>query len=302
MATRILHYISIPMLLLLGAVATFLAIHFQWHFELAALSIFLFTAVYILILEKIIPLKPEWKTSRKETVPDIKHLLSTATFDALGKTVALSAVLYVQRWYFPNDNLWGEMPFILAFVLANLIGEFLPYLYHRISHKGKISSMASLFLWKVHSIHHLPQSMNWFKTNWMHPLNMFLNTFLKYGPLLLMGFSKEVIFAVGVTHVVIAYLSHANIQAKTGVLDYVVVTPQIHHFHHSTKMDEAKNFGNILPFWDLIFGTYFNRKGTVHKVGVYQASYAYPNHQTFLKQMAFPFYAYKTCCLTENEE
>lgn len=302
MAARILNYISVPTLLLIGAVAIFLTIRFQWNFELVALGIFLFTAIYILILEKKFPLKPEWKTNRKETVPDIKHLLSTVIFDALGKTIALSTVLYVQRWYFPNDNLWGELSFIPAFVLANIIGEFLPYLYHRISHKGKTNSIISLFLWKVHSIHHLPESMNWFKTNWIHPVNMLLNTFLKYGPLLMLGFSKEVIFAVGVTHVVVAYLSHANIQAKTGALDYVVVTPRLHHFHHSTKLDEAKNFGNILPFWDLIFGTYFNRKGTVNKVGLLKASYAYPKHQALLKQMVFPFYAHKNCCLTENEE
>lgn len=302
MATRILQYISVPLLLLLGTAATILTIHFQWNYEVVALGIFLFTAVNILILEKAIPQKREWKTYRNETVPDVKHLMSAAIFDALGKTAALSAVLFVQRWQFLNGYIWDKMPFILAFVLANVIGEFLPYWYHRISHKGMSNSITSLFLWKVHSIHHLPESMNWFKANWMHPVNMFLNTFLKYGALLLMGFSKEVIFAVGITHVVVAYLSHANIRARTGALDYLVVTPRIHHFHHSKKLDEAKNFGNIVPFWDLIFGTYFNRQGAVEKVGVSKASYVYPKHQKYFKQLVFPFHAYKNCCLAESEE
>jgi len=300
MVKQLLKYVSVPVLLLSAGIATFLTMVHSWNYELMAMGIFLFTAVYILILERSIPLKPTWKSSRQETIIDTKHLLSTAVFDALGKTFAVWIILSIHSWYAPNIEVWKGLSFIFVFVIANIIGELLPYVYHRISHIGKANYVASLFLWKVHSIHHLPVSLNWFKTNWMHPINMFLNTILKYGVLMLLGFSEEIIFSVGVMHVVIAYLSHANIDARTWLLDYVIVTPKIHQFHHSRNIAEAKNFGNILPFWDMVFGTFYNRKGQVEEVGVVEATYTYPDKNTFLKQWTFPFYARKNCCLSKE--
>lgn len=115
---------------------------------------------------------------------------------------------------------------------------------------------------------------------------------------MILGFSSEMIFLVGVTHVVIAYFSHANINTKTGMLDYLIVTPKVHQYHHSTKLEEAKNFGNILPFWDLVFGTYYNRKGVVEKVGVSPDNFfIYPDRKKFWHQLKYPFSGTgKTCC------
>lgn len=300
MVRKIMIHLSVPVLLLSGGLIIWLAIQLQWNYELVGLGIFLFSSVYILLLEQIIPLKSKWKSKRQETMTDIKHLLSTTVFDALGKAFALWLILYVHGWYAPNSELWEGMPFIFVYVIANIIGEFLPYVYHRISHIGRLNSVISLFLWKVHAVHHLPVSLNWFKANWMHPVNMFLNTFLKYGVLTLLGFNEAIIFSVAVTHVLIAYLSHANIETNTGLLDYVIVTPKIHQFHHSKKLEEAKNFGNILPFWDLVLGTFYNRKGNVENVGVTETSYPYPEQKAFFKQWAFPLYARKNCCITKQ--
>jgi sterol desaturase/sphingolipid hydroxylase (fatty acid hydroxylase superfamily) len=116
-------------------------------------------------------------------------------------------------------------------------------------------------------------------------------------PILLLGFSKEIIFLVGVTHIVIAYISHANIQTKKSFWDYLIVTPQVHHFHHSTDMNEAKNFSNIFPFWDLVFGTYYNRKGAVKEVGVIENEFTdYPADKEYAKQLLFPITTQKDCC------
>lgn len=298
MKHKILPFAVVPTLLILTAIFSYLTIKNNWNFEIAAYSIFLFTLIYILILERIIPLRQDWKPNKKFLWIDIKHFIfSTAIFDALGKMVALSLVVYIQKHFFATSIFWNSIPFLATYLISNLIGEFLPYFYHRISHKGYTNSYLSLLLWKIHSIHHLPKSLNWFKTNWIHPLNIFLNTFLKMAPILLLGFNQEIIFLVGITHVVVAYISHANIQTKTGFLDYLVVTPQVHHFHHSKKMEEAKNFGNIFPFWDLLFGTYYNRKGTVEKVGLIEHSETnYPEDKEYFKQLLFPLTTSRECC------
>lgn len=298
MKHKILSSVALPTLLTLTGIFSYLTIENNWNFEIVTYSIFLSTLIYILILERIIPLRKDWKTNKQSLWTDIKHLIFSITiFDTLGKMLALSFVIYVQRYFFITSFFWDSLPFLVTYIIANLIGEFLPYLYHRVSHKGNINSYLSLLLWKIHSIHHLPKKLNWFKTNWIHPINMFLNTFLKMTPILLLGFSQEIIFLVGISHVVIAYVSHANILTQKSFLDYLIVTPQVHHFHHSKKMEEAKNFGNIFPFWDLLFGTYYNRKGVVKEVGVMEHSENnYPSNKEYIKQLLFPLTTSTECC------
>lgn len=296
--TKILSYAVVPLLLITTFSIVYLAINKNWSFEITSYFIFLLSAVYILVFEQVLPLNPSWKARKSDFWQELKHfLLSTTLFDALGKAAALALVLYIQDSFFTADTIWEKIPFILSFVIALLIGELLPYFYHRLSHTGNRNSVLSMFLWKIHSIHHLPESMNWFKTNWIHPINIFLNAVLKIAPLLILGFNDQVIFAVSVSHVVIAYISHANIQTKTGFLDYIIVTPQVHHFHHSQKLEEAGNFGNIIPFWDITFGTYYNRKGEVEQVGVVKEYLSYPKDKNYIQQLSFPFRnMYKDCC------
>lgn len=287
---KILPFAIIPFLLLATSFATWLTIQKGWNFDLVSYLIFLFSISYISVMEYASPLKTGWKLQKQSLKSDIKHLLlSAAVFDALGKMVSLALVIFIHNQFFKANGLWQSFPFLVSFLIANIIGEFLPYLYHRLSHVSRERSIVSLFLWKTHAIHHLPTTMNWLKASWIHPINMFLNTWLKMVPLLLLGFSEEILFAVGVTHMVVAYISHANIKTKTGLLDYLIVTPQVHHFHHSKVLDEAKNFGSTIPFWDIVFGTYYNRKGQVAKVGVVENGAAYPEKNNYLQQLAFPF-------------
>jgi len=298
MKHKFISAVAIPTLLIVTGVIGYLTIMKKWNFEISSYAIFFFALFYILFLERIIPLREDWKSSKGIIWTDIKHFIfSAALFDALGKMLALSLVLYLQKTIFTTSEFWSGLPLIATYFIANLIGEFLPYWYHRISHKGNPNSYLSLFLWKVHSIHHIPTEINWFKTNWIHPINIFLNTFLKVTPLLLLGFSEEIIFLVGITQVVIAYISHANIRTKKSFWDYLIVTPQLHHFHHSKKLEEAKNFGNVFPFWDLLFGTYYNRKGRVKEVGVMENNKTkYPKNNKFIKQILYPFTVYNDCC------
>ncbi|SNZ00600.1 sterol desaturase family protein [Flagellimonas pacifica] len=294
---KVLSLTAVPALLTISMVFGYVAILEDWNLLLCSFIILFFSFSSIYFLERIIPLNESWRIHKGTILTEVLHFsISIGLFDAIGKTVALWFVLLIQSNFFEVNPTWSWLPFWLIFIIANIVGEFLPYLYHRISHKGNANSVFSLFLWQVHSIHHISEQLNWFKTNWMHPLNMLLNTFLKIAPLLLLGFSESIIFLVGIFHIMVAYLSHSNILVKTGFLDYIIVTPKIHHFHHSKKMDEAKNYGNIIPFWDLVFGTFYNRNGYVEKVGVNKAFYKYPEKTNYIKQVVFPFKGYKYCC------
>ena len=290
MFRKYLPSLVVPGLLVFTGILGYLSIVLAWNFELIAYVVFFLTMVYIMVLEKIIPLKYEWKSPKNQLWPDLKHFVfSVAIFDALGKVMAISFVLFLQKYWFTTSEFLDSLPLFIAFVLANIIGEFFPYLYHRISHVGNLNSKVSTFLWKIHAIHHLPERLNWFKTNWIHPINMFLNVIFKLVPLMWLGFNENVLFLVAITHIIVAYISHANIKTDRSIWDYIIVTPQIHHFHHSKKMEEAKNFGNTIPFWDLVFRTYYNRNGVVEDVGVVESGLlSYPPDMQYINQMAFP--------------
>ncbi len=62
-----------------------------------------------------------------------------------------------------------SLPLVLAAVVALLIYEFLQYWFHRISHEAK--GKFGLFLWKVHSIHHLPDKVYLLMHPVSHPIN-----------------------------------------------------------------------------------------------------------------------------------
>lgn len=293
--SKILPIIAVPGLLLIVSFIVYWVINTQFSYELGTYFIFLLTTSYILFFERIIPFNLDWNMSKKSISIEIKHFLfSTAIIDALANTLSIAFVLYLKNTVFQTSVNWNIFPFWVGLAIAAIIGEFFPYIYHRYSHVGNMTFKPSMFFWKIHSIHHIPESINWFKTNWIHPLNTFLNVILKMLPLLILGFNEHVLFTIGVINIVIGYLSHANIKTKTGILDYIIITPKLHHFHHSIDLNEAKNYGNTLPFWDLVFGTYYNRKGYVEKVGVTESEHLkYPKISSYKEQLLFPF---QGCC------
>lgn len=282
--------VVVPLLLVMVGSAAYWAISNNLNLDFATAFSLILIISYLHIFEKIIPLKERWRGQRNEVRPDIYHFISLSLFSIAGNFASISLSLHLHTLLELETNLWSSLGFFPTFVAANILGEFFPYWYHRISHDYFQHTTAGRFLWKIHAIHHIPSGLNWRKTNWMHPINTFLNTVTKFFPLLLLGFSKEIVFAVGVTTITFSYLSHANVQARTGFLDYIFVTPHLHHFHHSVIREEAKNFGNVLPFWDCIFGTYFNRKDEVGEVGIDESTeQGYPNTNDFAHQLRFPF-------------
>ena len=72
----------------------------------------------------------------------------------------------------------------------------------------------------------------------------------------MLGFSKEVIDA----HIIIvgfqAVLNHCNVNVRLGPLRYVIVTPNVHHWHHSLDQEALdKNYAAHFAFLDYLFGT-----------------------------------------------
>ncbi len=280
----LLRIAAAPLLLAVAATLVALALREGWNRELLLAGTLLFTLVYLTVLEGLIPLEPSWRVRREDAWPDLAHLVLVNAFSGIGAVAALSVTLWLQRAGGLESSIWREVPIALQAVLAMIVGEFLPYWYHRLSHGNHP------FFWRVHAIHHITPRLNSLKGSWMHPLNTFLNAFTKMLPLLVLGFSEETLVIVSVSSLVIGYMSHANIDARTGFLDYLIATPHVHHFHHSVRPEEAHNYGTNVMLWDLLFGTYFNARGRVGEVGVRASPGSlYPPLDRVSHQLRFPF-------------
>jgi sterol desaturase/sphingolipid hydroxylase (fatty acid hydroxylase superfamily) len=60
------------------------------------------------------------------------------------------------------------------------------------------------------------------------------------------------IFLVG-----LSMFYHSAIHIELPWLDYIVVTPQVHRIHHSVRAEhQNRNFADVLPMFDLVFGTF----------------------------------------------
>jgi sterol desaturase/sphingolipid hydroxylase (fatty acid hydroxylase superfamily) len=79
---------------------------------------------------------------------------------------------------------------------------------------------------------------------------------------------------------------HSNIDARTGVLQYVINGPEMHRWHHSAHAEDGDhNFATKLAIWDWIFGT---ARRPAHKPAAYGLSdVAFP--RGYLAQHGFAF-------------
>jgi sterol desaturase/sphingolipid hydroxylase (fatty acid hydroxylase superfamily) len=55
--------------------------------------------------------------------------------------------------------------------------------------------------------------------------------------------------------------SHCGADLKAGLLNYVLVTPEVHRWHHAAQVPEGYkyscNYGVEFSFWDILFGTFY---------------------------------------------
>lgn len=73
------------------------------------------------------------------------------------------------------------------------------------------------------------------------------------------------------------------------LFNYPLVGTELHRCHHSADPAQARNYGAVVPFWDLLFGTYYYRpEQPPERLGVPSPA-AYPADHQILRLMALPF-------------
>lgn len=145
------------------------------------------------------------------------------------------------------------LPALHAALLTLLGRGFISWFTHRLMH-------AVPLLWRVHRIHHTDTELDVSSTVRFHPLEFPLGLVIGLPLVLGMGFEPWVLVAYELLDVVVNLLSHSNVSLPAWLerwLRVVVVTPDLHRVHHSTRPEETdSNFSAVFPVWDLVFGTF----------------------------------------------
>lgn len=142
----------------------------------------------------------------------------------------------------------AAQPYWLQVAEVILLGDLLLYWGHRLQHRVG-------FLWRIHSIHHSIEHLDWLAAHREHPLDTIYTVALVNLPGFLLGFPLETLAGFFAFRGLWAGFIHSNVRFSIGPLHLLVGSPELHRWHHSRDR-RAGNYANLSPLMDLLFGTY----------------------------------------------
>jgi lathosterol oxidase len=193
----------------------------------------------------ISPLRAGWRTDLAYFF--MSHVLvqfililvtaSTSTIAGLAMFPPLKAAIQ-------SMPVWGQ--FLIAVFVADLAQALLHRAYHNIP-----------WLWRFHAVHHSSREMDWLAGSRIHFVEIVLTRSAVLLPLLILGFSASAVNAYVVLVGLQAVLAHANLGIRFGLLEYLLVLPRYHHWHHARQKEYIDvNYAIHLPLVDMLMGTF----------------------------------------------
>ena len=280
---------------LLGAVVLgnmalfFLAWQSGWNLEPVVLFGTLSTLTLVCGLERVLPHDARWNGVGPDTATD---LTSAAIIVAIvdpalkfGGPVLAVAMWQLFGWSTPLGDWLSTQPFVPQFLALIALSELGRYWAHRWHHTHR-------WLWKLHALHHGSERLYALNNFRFHPLNYVNNFFLGVFPLMLLGVPPEVMLGYLALSQPVLMLQHANLDLRSGWLNYVFSTNEVHRWHHSAVPAEAnQNYGYALVLWDHVFRTFhYMPSGNVpRQIGLFAESSGYPARGGYLAQVADAF-------------
>jgi len=242
--------------------------------------------VVLLLCEWAVPYQQRWSMTWRFLLKRdlIFIVLNGVTIALLSTGLAMLAVVVSEYTQGPMSG----KPLLLQVVVGLVVFEALQYGIHRIMHESR--GPVSNFLWRSHSIHHLPQQLYVVMHAVFHPFNaVIVRLFVQLLPLWILGFDPLAVLAYGSVVALHGTISHFNVDMRMGWFNYVFVGPELHRYHHSAKSHEAANYGATLSLFDLLFNTFLYRPGVPPLALGLQREDGYPGQIAPLNALLFPF-------------
>lgn len=215
------------------------------------------------LLERRYPIDPN--LPRRDVLMDWKLAAVRIGVDQLiAPLMSVSGVLIINAaggglFHLRSDGWW----FLLSIGIIVLATDFLTYVVHRASHKFPM-------LWAMHSLHHSAESLSiitgarhfWFEDA--------INTAAFWTMGIVLKISPELVMSITLIYLLPCALTHMNVRLSLGRFALVINNPQYHRIHHSVEPQHwNKNFCQMLPLFDILFGTVWNpRKDEFPQTGL----------------------------------
>lgn len=245
---------------------------------LAGLIQLVFIAVVLGLLERWRPVE-QWTDKQPVRVDFIYTLIQRLglfrlilffSFDPLVDELTAQGRMWgLSAWHL--DNLWPGVTdrAWVSFALYLVVFDFFGYWLHRARH-------AWSWWWALHALHHSQRQMGRWCDNRNHWLDDLLDAaaFALLG--LLLGAEPAQFMAVTLVTQTFESLQHANARIHFGPFEKLWVSPRFHRLHHGIGVGHESggpgtlgghNFGVLLPWWDILFGSARFDK-TFHATGI----------------------------------
>ena len=237
-------------------------------------------AITLIILERVFPYAPYQKLFRPGFFNDFfwysivqSYILGLIIFGLIGVIDDVAP--------FERISIVRDLPLWLQVVVFIVIHDFYIYWFHRFQHHSK-------FFWRTHEAHHSTEDVDWLSGSRSHSLEILINQTVEFMPIILLA-SAEVAAIKGCIDAVWGMYIHANLDVRTGWLQFVINGPEMHRWHHATDVEaHNKNFSTKIAVWDWIFGTAYLPRG--RKPSGYGLGESFPTN--YFLQHAYAFRAF----------
>lgn len=275
-------------LFLFGAVAGAVVAVLAFNFDASQVALYYLMPYYVLCtamqyiwpeqanqFEKNEVLTDTLNNGAMFAVSGLQNVLTHALIAATGSGLLFHFGLLSDQWSAHN------LPFGVQVVISYLVFDFMFYVTHRMAHEVD-------FFWRMHSVHHSAHRLSVVNASRAHPIDLIWRRIVPAFVVFQTGVSQEAFIMSGVIGSVLATITHMNVDFKFGPLNYLIGTNEIHRWHHSDKIDEAKNY-SVFMLWDHLFGTFvYKPQGQQRpaRMGLFNENH-YPLHN-FLGQLTVP--------------
>jgi len=174
---------------------------------------------------------------------------------------------------FHLEDLWPSVTDgpVISFVMYLVVFDFVNYWLHRAQHEWR-------WWWALHAVHHSQRQMTQWTDNRNHVLDDLIGAVIWVFIAQLIGIAPTQFVAVVALTQLFENFQHANLRVSFGTWgERLWVSPRFHRLHHAIGLGHEStppqlagvagessrrpttlgghNFGVLLPWWDVLFGT-----------------------------------------------
>lgn len=161
---------------------------------------------------------------------------------------------------FHLDDLWPGVTdqALVSLLIYLVVIDFLDYWVHRAQHHFE-------WWWRLHSLHHAQRQLTMWSDNRNHLLDDVIRDVILVVTAQFIGIAPSQFVAIVAVTQLSESLQHANVRLWFGAVgECLWISPRFHRLHHSIGLGHeaagkgtlgGHNFGVLLPWWDMLFGT-----------------------------------------------